>query len=116
MELKNELANHYKSNNFKKGNNSEKPITATDTLLSKIMLGTLACVPAYDRYFIVGLKEMNMEHTTFDKPSLLELFNFIKSNKTELIQAQKLIKQKIKKHYPFMKILDMYFWQTGYDK
>ncbi len=53
---------------------------------------------------------MNINHAAFDKPSLHELFNFIKSNKTELLQAQKLIKQKIKKHYPFMKILDNVFW------
>ena len=31
--------------------------SATDTLITKIILGTLGCVPAYDRYFIDGLKE-----------------------------------------------------------
>ena len=48
--------------------------------------------------------------------SLNELFNFIDNNKNEIDQAQKLIKTKTQRHYPLMKILDMYFWQIGYDK
>lgn len=115
-ELKNELAGHYSSIYFTKGADKPKPISATDTLLSKIMLGTLGCVPAYDRYFIDGLKEMKMKHTGFNEASLIELFNFIDDNKNEIDQAQKRIKTKTQSHYPQMKILDMYFWQIGYDK
>jgi hypothetical protein len=37
---------------------------------------------------------MNMKHTAFNNPSFHELFNFIQPNKTKLLQAQKLIKQK----------------------
>jgi len=114
--LKEELAKHYSSIYFTKGTDNPKPISPTDTLLSKIMLGTLGCVPAYDRYFIDGLKEMEMEHASFNKASLNELFNFIDKNQNEVIQAQKLILSKTQIHYPQMKILDMYFWQIGYDK
>ncbi len=114
--LKNELAAHYSSISFTKGTDAPKPISPTDTLLSKIMLGTLACVPAYDRYFIDGLKEMKMEHTGFNEASLNELFKFIDKNKKEIKSAQKLIKSKTNMHYPIMKIIDMYFWQIGYDK
>ena len=99
-----------------KGTDKSKPISPTDTLLSKIMLGTLGCVPAYDRYFIDGLKEMKMEHASFNEASLNELFNFIDKNQNEVIQVQKLILSKTQIHYPQMKILDMYFWQIGYDK
>lgn len=116
IEVKNELAEHYSSIYFTKGADKRKPISPTDTLLSKIMLGTLGCVPAYDRYFIDGLKEMKMQHTGFNEASLNELFNFIDKNKEEIDQAQKLIMTKIQIHYPLMKILDMYFWQIGYDK
>src|SRR5688572_2822634 len=66
LEVKNQLANHYGSINFTKGADKTKSISPTDTLLSKIMLGTLGCVPAYDRYFIDGLKEMKMQHTGFN--------------------------------------------------
>jgi hypothetical protein len=114
--LKDELAKYYSSIYFIKGAAKPKPIAATDTLLSKILLGTFACVPAYDRYFIDGLQEMKMEHTGFSEVSLNELFNFIDYNDSEIIHAQKLIFSKNQNHYPRMKILDMYFWQIGYDK
>ena len=118
LEVKNELTKHYQKDKFKfiRGDEEAKLISPTDTLLSKIMLGTLGCVPAYDRYFIDGLKEMKMKHTDFNEDSLNELFNFIDKNKEELDQVQKLITDKTQRHYPLMKILDMYFWQIGYDK
>ena len=116
--LKKELASYYSQDKFKfvRGTEKPKPITPTDTLLSKIMLGTLGCVPAYDRYFIDGLKEMNMQHTSFEAESLHEIFTFIETNKTELIATQKLILAKTNTHYPLMKIIDIYFWQIGFDK
>ncbi|WP_194972651.1 hypothetical protein [Aquiflexum lacus] len=114
--VKDELAKHYRSIYFTKGEDKPKPISPTDTLLSKIILGTLGCVPAYDRYFIDGLKETKMKHTGFNEASLNELFNFIDNNKNEIDEAQKLIKTETQRHYPLMKILDMYFWQIGYDK
>jgi hypothetical protein len=116
LSVKDELAEHYSSIYFTKGADKPKPISPTDTLLSKIMLGVLGCVPAYDRYFIDGLKEMKMKHTGFNDASLNELFNFIEKNKTEIEQAQSLIKTQSQRHYPLMKIFDMYFWQIGYDK
>jgi hypothetical protein len=116
LSVKDELAKHYNSIYFTKGADKPKRISPTDTLLSKIMLGTLGCVPAYDRYFIDGLKEMEMRHSSFNEASLNELFHFIDDNKKEIDLAQKLIKTKTQIHYPLMKILDMYFWQIGYDK
>jgi hypothetical protein len=116
LEMKDELAKYYSNIYFTKGVDKPKPISPTDTLLSKIMLGTLGCVPAYDRYFIDGLKQMKMEHSGFNEASLNELFNFIEKNEKEIVQAQKLIMTKTQRHYPLMKILDMYFWQIGYDR
>lgn len=116
LNLKDELAKYYSSIYFTKGVEKPKPISPTDTLLSKIMLGTLGCVPAYDRYFIDGLKEMKMKHRGFNEASLNELFIFINENQIEIIKTQKLIHRKTLRHYPLMKILDMYFWQIGYEK
>lgn len=116
LELKIKLAKHYSCIYFVKGADKAKPISPTDTLLSKIILGTLGCVPAYDRYFIDGLKEMEMKYTGFNDASIDELFNFIDDNKNEISEAQKLIKAETQRHYPLMKILDMYFWQIGYNK
>lgn len=105
LEVKAKLARHYKSITFKKGSDKSKPISSTDTLLSKIMLGTLGCVPAYDRYFIGGLKETNMEHLAFNHSSLTELFNFIEGNRSDIEKAQDQIWQNTNYHYPFMKSL-----------
>ncbi|WP_317164280.1 hypothetical protein [Aquirufa beregesia] len=114
--LKDILSNHYKNIKFTKGADKPKPISPTDTLLSKILLGTLSCVPAYDKYFINGLKEKKIKNTAFNYNSLNELFDFINNHTTEIDNAQKLILKKTEQHYPVMKILDMYFWQIGYDK
>lgn len=116
LELKGRLADYYSKIYFTKGTDKPKQITPTDTLLSKILLGTLGCIPAYDRYFIYGLKEMRIKHFVFNDISLNELFDFIDRNKTEIETAQKFILAKTKRHYPVMKIVDMYFWQIGYDR
>ncbi|MFT3677764.1 MAG: hypothetical protein QM781_17865 [Chitinophagaceae bacterium] len=116
LKLKEKLSNHYSGIIFTKGADQPKPVTPTDTLLSKIMLGALGCIPAYDRYFIDGLKEKNIQSTSFNDRSLNELFDFSDKNKSEIVYVQKIIKRKAKRHYPLMKILDMYFWQIGFEK
>ena len=118
INLKRELAEYYYDKKFINGKNDEKRISPTDTLISKILLGTLCCCPAYDRYFLAGLKEKKMKYNTFDINSLNELFDFIgkNNNKTEIESAQKLIESKTGNYYPAMKVLDMYFWQIGYEK
>lgn len=116
LQIQKQLATHYSNILFTRGSALQKPITPTDTLTSKILLGTFACVPAYDRYFIVGLNEIGLKHSKFNAASLKGLFTFINDNITEIKKCQTLIQQKIQRHYPVMKVLDMYFWQVGYDK
>ncbi|MBS0645199.1 MAG: hypothetical protein JSR97_01225 [Verrucomicrobia bacterium] len=116
LRIQKQLATHYSNILFTRGSALQKPITPTDTLTSKILLGTLACVPAYDRYFITGLNETGLKHSKFNSDSLKELFSFINDNKAEIKKCQTLIQQKIQRHYPVMKVLDMYFWQVGYNK
>ena len=84
----------------------------TDTLASKILLGTVGCVPAYDRYFIKGLRAT--DELTF---SGLKLANFKKllywsiDNKDKL--PEKTYHSGYLGKYPAMKIVDMYFWKLG---
>jgi hypothetical protein len=96
-----------------------RDISPTGTLISKILLGTYACVPAFDRYFVLGLKEAGMTQSDFTLESLKELFEFIDRNIKELVESQKYINSYVKKDnypgYPIMKIVDMYFWQIGFD-
>lgn len=50
-------------------------ITATDTLTTKIMMGVFGCVPAFDSYFIKGLKVKAL-----NKHSLIEIKKFYDKN------------------------------------
>lgn len=79
------------------------------TLATKILLGTLGCIPAYDRFFIEGLGEKKLQKKFNSKKSFLQMINFYLENKEELDVLSNQFKV-----YPLMKILDMYFWVTGY--
>lgn len=115
LDLKEKLSRHYKMIEFKRGNNPPKSISPTNTLISKIMLGTLGCVPAYDRFFIRGLKQVGMRYKSFSKQSLLELFDLISNEKMEIKNIQNFVMEQLGHHYPAMKIVDMFFWQVGFN-
>ncbi|MEK6912886.1 MAG: hypothetical protein AABX26_02935 [Nanoarchaeota archaeon] len=81
------------------------------TLITKILLGTMGCIPAYDRFFKEGLEIENIQKKFNSKKSFIQMIDFYIKNKEELDK----LKEKIK-GYPLMKILDMYFWVAGYEK
>lgn len=85
-------------------------VTPTDTLISKIILGTLGCIPAFDRFFIQGVKNEKQHFTTLKKRSLNKLFQFINENEKQLNTLKEVYPQ-----YSIMKLIDMYYWQIGYD-
>lgn len=86
---------------------------ATDTLITKILLGTFGCTPAYDQYFCDGLREIGLSGKSFSPKSLQELAAFYRDHHIFEEVQRKIGKERI--HYPPAKLLDMYFWQTGYD-
>ena len=80
----------------------------TDTLLTKILLGTLGCVPAYDRFFKNGLKNKGSKpYSSFSKNSFEKVIKFYIDNKDDFDEVQKEI------DYPIMKLIDMYFFKIG---
>ncbi len=48
----------------------------SDTLITKVLMGALGCVPAYDRYFIMGVKHQNVTTGLYNIKSLLKLCRF----------------------------------------
>ncbi len=85
------------------------------TLITKVLMGTLGCVPAYDRYFIEGIKDQKVSTGTYNMKSLLRLVDFYESNYDRLEEAR----QGLTVYglpYPQMKLLDMGFWQIGFEK
>ena len=95
-----------------KGCYEQKP---SDTLVTKILLGTLGCVPAYDDLFKSQLKK---ETTLISRNKKIPASFSEKSFKKfidECDAREEIFKDfkknvKICKSYPDMKIIDMYFW------
>lgn len=84
------------------------------TLITKILMGTMGCVPAYDRYFISGIKNQKIATGNYNINSVLQLINFYENNADRLEPVRKEMKV-YDLSYPQMKILDMGFWQIGFD-
>ena len=93
----------------------EVPSPVSPVLITKILMGTLGCVPAYDRFFGIGAKYLGLEKDTYQEKSLRELVDFYEAHNDRLEEARRgfevdgLI-------YPQMKLLDMGFWQIGFEK
>lgn len=89
-------------------------ISKTKTFVTKILLGVFGCVPAYDRYFCSAVKYYNFCSASFNKNSLHDLYSYYQLYFKEF---DKLRKQFINEgtYYTPMKLLDMCFWQLGFD-
>ncbi len=90
------------------------PDKPTDTLVTKIMLGVFANVPAFDRYFKAGFKS-----NKFDEKALQNIKKFYDENCDEI----DCLSQKYKVHnfqsmevglfYTKAKLIDMYGYSKG---
>jgi hypothetical protein len=91
----------------------------TDTLATKILLGTLGCTPAYDRFFVAGLRKKKLPFSYLNEKNFREMMGWCLDHRSEFEQAQSDIqtrtsaRSKYKFNYPIMKIIDMYFWSVG---
>lgn len=99
---------------IKQRNNIDGRQDVSNTLITKILMGTIGCVPAYDRYFRNGIKKFKVASLDFSIDSIMELVLFYENNREVLENCSKEIASK-DLVYPQMKILDMCFWQAGYD-
>lgn len=85
----------------------------TDTLITKILLGTVGCTPACDRYFILGFRHRDLPYSQFSSSFLRQVFRFYRDHADALKGAQAAIVQQGGIRYPMMKLIDMYFWKIG---
>lgn len=100
-------------NNINKINGERKEISVTDTLCSKILLGVYGIMPAYDRYFINGIKAHGLQNTYLCESSLKTLVQFYHEFIDEFMKCSELFFYD-KVYYPSVKLIDMYFCQIGY--
>jgi hypothetical protein len=101
-------------NNIHCINGAKKMVHVTDTLTTKIILGTLGCVPAFDRYFINGLRDCGLKYSGLKKENFTSVVHFYQKNQSSFLQANRKIHERTGSQYPPMKLVDMYFWQIGY--
>jgi len=112
----------------KKDISQDIPQDISNILVSKILLGTLGCVPAYDRFFVKAVTNIDEETkkkvTTrnYNIASLQKLIKFYEEHqeKLEKLRSQFLIEYKFEGRkktldYPQMKLLDIGFWKIGFD-
>jgi len=111
MELVDEIRNYfYGKTYYEEGNSEPKTIdNVTDTLVTKIILGTIGCTVAYDTYVVKGLGNHNLTKKVGIK-SLMELKSFAKANESEI----KEILSNLNNLYTPMKVIDMYFFEEGF--
>ena len=89
--------------------------SVSDTLITKILLGTLGCTPAYDSYFVKAIRKYKVASGFFDKSSIIALAMLYKTDKERYEELRRDLSIR-DVDYPPMKILDMCFWQLGYDE
>lgn len=86
----------------------------SSTLITKVLMGTMGCVPAYDRYFIDGIKLKKVATGNYNINSILKLVDFYEKNEN-IFEAAREHLQAGNIMYPQMKVLDMGFWKIGFD-
>ena len=89
--------------------------SVSPVLITKILMGTLGCVPAYDRFFQDGVATYKVTTQEYSLESVRKLAKFYEAHNDRLEEVRRgmrvgdLI-------YPQMKVLDMGFWQVGFER
>jgi len=106
------LCQHYED--IRKSCNEAKDVEAniSSILVTKVLLGTLGCVPAYDTYLKRALKGLGITQR-FGVKSMGELVNFWNENKKAFKSPQERIDKGVGFRVPEMKVLDMGLWKVG---
>lgn len=84
-------------------------------LVTKILMGTLGCVPAYDRFFQDGVATYKVATQEYSTNSVLKLVDFYEAHNDRLEEARRGMRVG-DLTYPQMKLLDMGFWQIGFER
>ena len=89
--------------------------SVSPVLITKMLMGTLGCVPAYDRFFQDGVATYKVTTQEYSRNSLLKLVDFYEAHNDRLEEARRGMRTD-DLIYPQMKLLDMGFWQIGLEK
>ncbi|MEZ7673436.1 hypothetical protein O3684_08710 [Pauljensenia sp. 20925_1_27] len=88
--------------------------SVSPVLITKILMGTLGCVPAYDRFFQDGVATYKVTTQEYSPGSIRKLVDFYEEHNDRLEEARRGMRTD-DLIYPQMKLLDMGFWQVGFE-
>ena len=92
-------------------------VSPTTTLITKILLGTTACIPAIDTEARKALKQIGLYSNAGNglpgKATLEALFTLARNHATLLERGAKILSESGFDEYPPMKVLDMILWKLG---
>jgi hypothetical protein len=114
LDLKEAIRNYFNQLTIIRGpGKPPENATCTDTMVTKILLGTLACTPAYDTYFCRGLARRKIRRCgSFTRGCFINLLNVCREH--HLWQALRHHPiQPYEVPYPVMRVVDLYFWCVG---
>lgn len=89
--------------------------SVSPVLITKILMGTLGCVPAYDRFFQDGVATYKVTTREYSLESVLKLVDFYEEHNDRLEEVRRGFEGGVLV-YPQMKLLDMGFWQVGFEE
>jgi hypothetical protein len=116
LDLQNNISNAYVAELERSNwvNGERRKVTFSDILVTKILLGTPACMPAFDRYFLMGAKICELSFSKLNKQSLFECCDFYDEHSLEFSNANAALKLK-GFDFPPMRSLDLYLWELGFN-
>jgi len=115
FELKDRISSSFYDRTYLVNGETNSNNPGTDTLISKILLGTLCCSPAYDRFFRDGLKQKGIPNMNFTRKAFLSQQAYYIKHLNDFKSTQAVINKAAGIAYPSMKIFDMYMWQLGFE-
>ena len=92
------------------------PQKKMDTVVTKVLLSTVACLPARDTFFEKGLKhERSYLYGGLNRNFVKNSLKFCINHRPKLAQLQREVVDVGGRPHPLMKLVDMHFWQTGWN-
>ena len=107
------LENYYAQIRTKTKNKDLKS-DLSSTLITKILMGTLGCTPAYDTYFVAGVRQRQAASGLFSIRSVSQLASYYQKHEAQFEGVRQAMATDLL-IYPQMKVLDMEFWQLGFN-
>jgi hypothetical protein len=117
LSLYQEIHEHYKTWSVTVRNKEGNPQNTSETLVTKVMLGTTGCIPAFDRYVKLAMKDIDgLPCTSKDSDicsTIKSLWKYYSDNIHEFEAVSEMLRTEGHPDYPPMKLLDMYLWTKG---